>query len=60
MNSLFNQGLIVNTGLKLTFLNNHLYPSEFRDTTVIIPTENEAALTLMNGMVDREYAMRII
>jgi hypothetical protein len=59
-NSLYNQGMIVNTGIKLEFLNNHQYPSEFRDTTVILPTENEQALTMMKGMVNREYAIRII
>lgn len=59
-NSLYNQGTIVNMGLKLAFLNNHQYPSEFRDTTVIFPSENEAALTLMEGMVKRDFAIRII
>jgi len=59
-NSLYNNGLIVNMGLKLEFLNNHGYPSQFRDTTVICPTENEAAVTLMEGMVQREFAVRII
>jgi hypothetical protein len=59
-NSLYHQGMIVNTGIKLTFLNNHNYPSEFRDTTVILSTENEEALTMMEGMVKREYAIRII
>ena len=52
--------MIVNTGIKLVFLNNNQYPSEFRDTTIIFPSENEAALILMEGMVEREYAIRII
>jgi len=41
-------------------LNNHDYPSEFRDTTLIVPKENEAAVTMMVGMVEREFAIRII
>ena len=59
-NSIYNNGLLVNTGIKLMFLNNYQYPSEFRDTTVIIPTANDAAGTLMDGMVHRQYAIRII
>jgi len=59
-NSIFNNGLLVNHGLKLRFLNNHDYPSEFRDTTLIVPKENEAAVTMMVGMVEREFAIRII
>ncbi len=59
-NSIYNNGLLVNTGIKLMFLNNYQYPSEFRDTTVIIPVANNAAGTLMDGMVRREYAIRII
>ena len=59
-NSIYNDGLLINRGLKLKFLNNHDYPSEFRDTTVIFPKENEAALTMMEGMVKREFALRII
>jgi hypothetical protein len=59
-NSLYNHGLIANTGIKLTFLNNHEYPSEFRDTTVIFPTVNEKALTMMEGMVSRDFAIRIV
>lgn len=59
-NSIYNQGMITNMGIKLEFLNNHQYPSEFRNTTVVFPTENEAALTLMEGMVKRNFAIRII
>jgi hypothetical protein len=59
-NSIYNDGLLVNTGLKLQFLNNHEYPSEFRDTTIIVPRKNDAALTMMEGMVKKEYAIRII
>jgi hypothetical protein len=59
-NSLYNQGLIENMGIKLKFLNNHEYPSEFRDTTVIVPSTNEYALTLMDGMVKRHSAIRIV
>ena len=59
-NSIYDDGLLINKGLKLIFLNNHDYPSEFRDTTVITPVKNEAAMTLMAGMVHNEYAIRII
>jgi len=59
-NSLYSDGLIVNTGVKSTFLNNYDYPSEFRDTTVIISEKNDAALTMLTGMVEREYATRIV
>ncbi|MBU1975391.1 MAG: hypothetical protein KKG59_03230 [Nanoarchaeota archaeon] len=60
MNSIYNQGMIVNTGIKLAFLNNHMYPSEFRDTSVIFPKENEMVFNSMEGMVQREFAQRII
>lgn len=59
-NSLYSDGFIVNTGIKSVFLNNYEYPSEFRDTTVIISSENDAALTMMKGMVERNYATRIV
>lgn len=59
-NSIYNDGLLINTGLKLVFLNNHEYPSQFRDTTVITPVENDSAVTLMEGMVKRGYAIKII
>ena len=58
-NSIY-RGLIINTGLRLTFLNNHDYPSQFRDTTVIVPTANEAGVTMMRGMVERGFAMQIV
>ena len=58
-NSIY-RGLIVNRGLRLTFLNNHDYPSQFRDTTVIVPTENDPAVTMMTGMVARGFAIRIV
>ncbi len=59
-NSLYNQGLISNVGIKLEFLNNHHYPSQFRDTTVILPEENDQAMTMMEGMVKKDYAIRIV
>jgi len=59
-NSLYANGRIANTGVKSTFLNNHDYPSAFRDTTVIISPRNEAALTMMTGMVERDFAVRIV
>ena len=59
-NSLYSDGLIMNTGIKSTFLNNYDYPSEFRDTTAIFSSKNDAALTMFTGMVDRNYAVRIV
>ncbi len=59
-NSLYSDGLIANTGIKTVFLNNYDYPSEFRDTTAIISSENDAALTMFTGMVNRGYATRIV
>jgi hypothetical protein len=59
-NSIYNPGLIINTGLKLTFLNNHDYPSQFRDTTVIVPADNDPAVTMMRGMVDQGFAVQIV
>ncbi len=59
-NSIYDDGLIMNRGLKLMFLNNQEYPSEFRDTTLIVPRDNEAAIAMMNGMVESDYALRII
>ncbi len=59
-NSLYPPGLMINTGLRLKFLNNHEYPSQFRDTTVIISAHNEPALAKMLGMVDQGFAMRIV
>ncbi|RLI97175.1 MAG: hypothetical protein DRO99_03360 [Candidatus Aenigmatarchaeota archaeon] len=59
-NSLYSDGLIVNTGIKSVFLNNYDYPSEFRDTTAIIAAGNDAALTMFTGMVERDYAARVV
>ncbi len=59
-NSIYERGLIEHTGIDVVFLNNHEYPSEFRDTTVITPVSNDAAMTLMTGMVERGYATRIV
>jgi hypothetical protein len=59
-NSLYSCGLLHNTGIKSSFLNNYDYPSEFRDTTVIVPVNNEPAVTMMTGMVERNYAVRIV
>ena len=59
-NSLYGNGLIANTGIKSTFLNNYDYPSQFRDTTAIFSTENDAALTMFTGMKQRQYAVRIV
>jgi len=59
-NSIYSNGLLINTGLKLGFLNEREYPSQFRDTTLITPTANEPAVTMMEGMVQRNYAIQII
>ena len=59
-NSLYSPGLLVHTGIKSAFLNNYEYPSDFRDTTVVVPSANEAALTMLTGMVARGYAVRIV
>lgn len=59
-NSIYSDGLIKNTGVTLRFLNNYEYPSQFRDTTAIISSENDAALTMFTGMVERGYATRIV
>ena len=59
-NSLFSDELLVNTGLRSIFLNNYDYPSEFRDTTAIVSSGNEAAITMFTGMVQRKYATKIV
>ncbi len=59
-NSLYGNGPLLRTGIKAAFLNNHDYPSDFRDTTVVFPAANEAALTMLTGMVQRGYAVRIV
>ena len=59
-NSIYNPGLIINSGLKLTFLNNHDYPSQFRDTTVIVSANNDPAVTMLRGMVDQGFAVQIV
>ena len=59
-NSLYSDGLLLNTGIRSAFLNNYNYPSEFRDTTAIISANNDAAVTMFTGMVAREYAVRIV
>lgn len=59
-NSLYGNGRLVNAGVQSVFLNNHDYPSDFRDTTVVFPVTNEAAMTMLTGMVEREYAVRIV
>jgi len=59
-NSLFSDGLIPNMGIKSTFLNNYDYPSEFRDSTIIISSENEAARRVMFSMAVQKDAVRIV
>ena len=60
LNSLYQLGLIEKEGIKVRFLNTHEYPSEFRDTTVITPVANDRAFTLMEGMIQQGYAIRIV
>ena len=59
-NSIYGPGLLINTGIDLSFLNNHEYPSEFRETTVITPVKNASVMTMMRGMVQDQYAIQII
>lgn len=59
-NSIYEDDLIEKTGVDVLFLNNHEYPSEFRDTTVIAPASNDAAMTILTGMETRGYAFRIV
>ena len=58
-NSFYSDGLLPNTGLKSTFLNNYDYPSDFRDTTLVISHGNDAAHTMLTGMVKKGYAVQI-
>src|SRR3989344_805890 len=52
-NSLWDYGLIRSMGIKLTLLNNHEYPSEFRDTTIVCSSKNDWTQTMMAGMVQK-------
>lgn len=60
MNSLFDNGKILTHGIKSQFLGFYDYPSQFRDTTVVVPKANKRALTMLEGMVGRDYAIRIV
>jgi hypothetical protein len=59
-NSLYKRGMIEQGGVDLLFLNSYDYPSQFRDTTAIMPSSNDAAVTMFTGMVERGYATRIV
>lgn len=59
-NSIYMDGTILTRGIEMEFLNNYEYPSEFRDTTIIVPIANDRAMTTMDGMVYRETAIRIV
>lgn len=60
LNSLYSNGLLSNTGISAAHLNHHAYPSQFRDTTVIVPSNNDPAISMMKGMVQDRFAIRII
>jgi hypothetical protein len=59
-NSIYDHGLIMQTGVDLRFLNRYEYPSEFRDTTVIAPAKNAPVVNAMVGMIADGYAIRIV
>jgi hypothetical protein len=56
----FYSGMIAAKGIKSGFLDRHDYPSEFRDTTAIYHSGNDAANTMFHGMIKKEYAIRIV
>jgi hypothetical protein len=61
-NSLF-KGDMRTEGIDYTHMNRHKNPNNFRDTVVIIPAENHAAKTMMQGMENHgseRQAVRII
>ena len=58
-NSLY-YGMIRNKGINNQFFNNRKYPGESRDTTIIVPVWNEPAITMMKGMVERQFAEMIV
>ncbi|HLC68181.1 MAG TPA: hypothetical protein VJI12_04880 [archaeon] len=60
LNSLYDDGPIYRTGIKTNFLNRHLYPSEFRDTTLVHADGNKPVSYMMKGMVTKGEAVRIV
>jgi len=58
--SIYNEGGIERAGIDLSFLNFYDYPSEFRDTTIIVPKANHQALTMLKGMEKKGYAIPLI
>lgn len=59
-NSIYEHGLIRQTGIKAGFLNNREYPSAFRDTIVTSPIGNGRAMATLYGLIHMEQAMRIV
>ena len=59
-NSIYNSKITQDTNLNVSFFNDSDYPSEFRDTVVIIPSSNNAADSIMQVMVQKKYAIEII
>ncbi|MAE13308.1 hypothetical protein CMO92_01975 [Candidatus Woesearchaeota archaeon] len=57
--SIYN-GDIHTKGIKLAFLSNYTYPSEFRDTTAFCHIDNDFAFTVLEGMRHQEYCERIL
>lgn len=60
-NSLF-KGDMRNHGIEYTHMNRHKTPNNFRDTVVILPTQNHAAKSVLRGMeyTKPEQSIRII
>ncbi|MBL7160754.1 MAG: hypothetical protein ISS93_02810 [Candidatus Aenigmarchaeota archaeon] len=59
-NSIYHHGSICNRGVKCTFLGRYDYPSQFRDTTVIVPAGNYPVVDVMKKMVVNNEAVRIV
>lgn len=58
--SIYDRDGLVTGGIRLSFLNNNDYPSEFRDTTVVVARANDAATTLLDGMTYQHKAIRLV
>jgi hypothetical protein len=55
----FFKGEIAGKGLDTRVLDELMYPGDYRDTTVIVPSANEGGVRKMEGAVEKGYGMRL-
>jgi len=56
----FFRGMIAETGVNSSVLEQLIYPGDYEDTTVVVPSSNTKAVVKMDEIVDKGYGMRLV